>query len=478
MNASLAAAVLAARRDGVTTFGLPAHGPGHHVPPLAREALSDVFAADAFSPKGIDDRTESAGVMDAAQDAAANAWGAEACRFSTGGATQGIQSAIMATCRPGGTLILSAGEHKSAHAMIAAMDLLPVFLPPAVDAVIGAEHGVHAEDLRAALASHPDAGAVLVNAPSYYGTAPDIATLADVAHGAGVPLIADEAWGAHFAFSDALPTHALAQGADITVTSLHKTMGALAQGAAVFRQGRQVDPHRFEDAWDALQSSSHSTPIAASIDATRADYEAEGAAHVARAIGLADEVRDAAREAGLAVLDESVLDGGAIHALDRTKVALGTAPWGANGIEVEDWMTARYGLYLGMSDAGRLEAGIGPGTTPEAVARLCEAIRAAGEHRRWDGPPDGMPGYDALTINIAMRPAEARSRDMRFVPLTEAVGEVCAELVIPYPPGVPRLMPGQRIEPVHVAFLEGQRAMGALVKGQADTGLERLRVVA
>ena len=479
MTAPLLRAVLAARREGVTTFGLPAHGFGAMGPGGLRQALgADVFAADAFSPKGIDDRTESAGVVEAAQEAAARAWGAEDCRFATGGSTQGIQAALIAACRPGDTVILSAGEHKAAATMIAALGLRPVFAMPVVDGVIGAEHGVTVAGVRAALSDHPDASAVLVNAPSYYGTVPDVAGLADAAHAAGVPLIVDEAWGAHFAFSDALPGHAIAAGADVAVTSVHKTMGALAQGAVMLRRGDLVSAERFKTAWDTLQSSSHSTPIMASVDAARAAFEADGEALVADAIAKADRVRAAARAAGLAVLDAAACDGDGIAGLDRTKVALGTAPWGATGIEVEDWITERFGLYLGMSDAGRIEAGLTPERTEAAVDRLCAALTAAGAETGWRGPPADLPGYAELTVTMARLPADAAHGPKRTVALEAAAGEVCAEFVVPYPPGVPRLMPGQRIEAVHVAFLRGQWEMGALVKGQADTALATLRVVA
>ena len=479
MTAPLRDAVLRTRREGVVTFGLPAHGPGGHVDERTAQALGlGVFRADAFSPKGIDDRRESGGYVEDAERAAAEAWGAVACRFSTGGSTQGVQTALLATCRPGGTVLIGANEHKSAYAMVLSMGLMPVPLAPRVDDGIGAEHGVTRDALRAALAAHPDAQAVLVTSPTYFGTLPDVTGLAALAHGAGVPLIVDEAWGAHLPFSKTLPDHALTQGADLTVTSLHKSMGALAQGAAVFWQGDRVDPDRFEYAWDLLQCSSLSSPIMASIDGTRAEYAARGESLVAGCLERAERVREAAREAGFAVLDEGVLDGDGASALDGTKVTLGTAPLGANGVEVEDWITANQGVFLGLSDAARLQATIGPGKTDEMVERLIAALRAAGAAKGWAGVPDGAPGYGDLSVKIETRPSEAFFGPTEMVPLAACAGRIAAELVVPYPPGCPRLQPGQRIEPVHVAFLEAQKAMGALIKGTADEDVAALRVVA
>ena len=478
MSAPWRDAVLRTRREGVVTFGLPAHGPGGHADERTAQALGlGVFRADAFSPKGIDDRRETGGYVKAAEAAAAEAWGADTCRFSTGGSTQGVQTALLATCRPGGTVLIGANEHKSAYAMVLTMGLMPVPLTPYVDGGIEAEHGVTTDALRAALSTHPDAQAVLVTSPTYFGTLPDVASLARLAHEAGLPLIVDEAWGAHLPFSKALPTHALAHGADVTITSLHKSMGALAQGAAVFRQGGRVDPDRFEYAWDMLQCSSISTPIGASIDGTRAEYAARGEAMVAGCLERAERVREAAREAGFAVLDADVLDGDGAHALDPTKVTLGTAPLGANGFEVEDWITTQHGVYLGLSDAERLQATIGPGKTDAMVERLIAALRAAGAAKGWAGVPEGAPGYADLCVEIATRPSEAFFGRTEMVPLEACAGRIAAELVVPYPPGCPRLQPGQRIGDVHVAFLESQRAMGALIKGTADEAVQSLRVV-
>ena len=477
-RAPLRDAVLRTLSRGMTTFGLPAHGPGHHVDPDTEAALGrQVFRADAFSPKGIDDRRESEGVVEAAEAEAARAWGASACRFLTGGSTQGVQSALLACCRPGDTVLIGANEHKSAWCQVVAMGLVPVPILPAVDDAIGAEHGVTRAGLEAALEAHPRAAAVLVTGPTYFGTLPDVAGLAAVAHEAGLPLIADEAWGAHLAFSDALPRHALACGADISVGSLHKSMGALSQGAVFCRQGDLVDPDRFDFAWDYLQSSSISTPIMASIDGTRAAYEADGEALVAGVLSKADRVRAAAAAAGYGVLDQGVLDGDGAFALDRAKVTLSVAPMGANGFEVEDWITAHHDLYLGMSDAERLQMTIGPGTTDAEIDRLCTALSEAAGAGGWTGVPTGAPGYDELPVEVACPPARAFFGPTEMVPLAQVEGRIAAEIVVPYPPGVPRLFPGQRVGAAQVAFLEAQRAMGALIKGCAAEGASEVRVV-
>ena len=469
MSAPLRDAVLRTRREGVVTFGLPAHGPGQYADERTAQALGlGVFKADAYSPKGIDDRRESAKIVKNAEAAAAEAWGADVARFVTGGSTQGVQSALLATCRPGDTVLIGANEHKSAYAMIAAMALRPVPLRPFVDDSLGAEHGVTVAALREGIAAHPGASTVLVTSPTYFGTLPDIAALAEVAHEAGLPLIVDEAWGAHLPFSRDLPAHALSQGADITITSLHKSMGALSQGAMIFRRGDLVDPDRFEFAWDMLQSSSISQPVCASMDGTRAEYAARGSALVASCLERAERVREAAAAAGYMVLNESILNGDGASALDATKVTLGVAPFGANGVEVEDWITANHAIFLGMSDAARIQMVIGPGKTDAMVDALIGALRGAAEAKGWAGAPDDLPGYDALSVEMACPPAEALFGDVRSVALADSIGEIAAEMWVPYPPGCPRLQPGQRIGAVQVAFLEGQKAIGAMIKGMAD----------
>lgn len=267
-------------RNPVTGFGVPGHNLGAGADPATRELLGEeVFRCDLLTDKGLDDRTESAKVMQRAWARVADAWGGDVARIATGGSSESVHAALTAVAGPGDTVLVARNAHKAAWmpGIAAGLDLRAVDVE--VDAENDLEHGVTPATLATALAASPEAKAVLVVSPTVFGTVVDVATLAELAHARGVPLIVDAAWGAAYPFCDALPAFPLALGADIAVASVHKTMGALAQSSVLAMRRGLVDEHRFQLAFDLYQSTSTSIPLVASVDGTRAWHQANGQAH-------------------------------------------------------------------------------------------------------------------------------------------------------------------------------------------------------
>ena len=475
-------ALAALQRHTIHGFGAPGHHQGAAIPREARRALgAQVFKADVITPKGLDDRTESAHVLQRAHELAAEAWQADFCRYVTGGSTQSLHTALAAVARPGDTVLFAANVHKAERAHVLATGLEAAIVPVIIDQSWDIEHGVDPAALTRALDAHPEAKAFVVVSPTYFGVTSDIATLADLCHARGVPLICDAAWGGAFAFCDALPHDALTKGADIAVYSLHKTMGALTQGSALLARGELVDRQRLWMAYELFETTSPSVPILASLDASRREHALNGEAlwnaTLARA---ADLRRRLAAVDGVRVFAAEDLPAGA--ELDATKVLIDVSALGVSGYAIDDWLNQHRRVSVGLADARHLLAVVSSGTTAADVRALGRGLAECARQIRSGAlslPPIGdPPAIGSLSTDMAMQPGAAMFAAVDQVPLADAAGRIAAETIAPAPPGVPRLVPGQRITAAHVAWLTANRDLGAFFLDPIDPTERTVRVVA
>ena len=463
-------------------FGAPGHHQGSAIPRDLRRLLgSRVFAADVITPKGLDDRTESAHVLQRAHELAAEAWQADFSRFVTGGSTQSLQIALAAVARPGDTVLFAANVHKAERAHALAAGLRAAIVPVVVDADWDVEHGVAPDALAAALNAHPEAKAFVVVSPTYYGVTSDVAALADVCHARDVPLICDAAWGGAFAFCEALPHDALTKGADIAVYSLHKTMGALTQGSALLARGDLVDRQRLWMAYELTETTSPSVPILASLDAARRDHALNGETLWRKTLARASDLRARlAKIDGVRVFEDDDLPAGA--ELDPTKVLIDISAFGVAGYAIDDWLNEHHRVSVGLSDARHLLAIVSTGTTAADVRALARGLLDCVTRLRSGALAlptiADIPRIDTLGTEIACDPAAAFFGPAEEVPLAAASGRIAAELIAPPPPGVPRLVPGQRVTAAHVDWLVSHRDAGAFFLDPIDPGNRRIRVVA
>ncbi len=465
-----------------STYGAPGHHSGkgatHDVTKLIGKK---VFAADVLTLKGVDDRRESKRVRQSAEQLAAEAWGADTCYFSSNGSTLSGQAAILACAGPGDTVLIARNAHKStiSAAIYAGLELVP--LEPEQDPQWDIEHGVAVEEVERKLQAHPEAQAVFIVSPTYFGVTSDIAAIATTCHRHGKPLIVDEAWGALFAFSSQLPEPAIRLGADLTIASVHKTMGALTQASIMLGRGDLVPHDHLALTYDLLESTSPSIPVFASLDGTRRHYALNGERLLDALIRRTRQVRkELAQIEGLRVMGPEVLNGKGSFGWDETKILMDVSALGMNGYEADDWLSEQHALTLGLSDDRKLLAifGVGSGfkDARSLVAGLKALAGAAGD-QRWSGRPKDLPALNDLKTEMALRPAEAFFGPTERVPLEQATGRVIAEMVSPYPPGIPRLLPGERINAAHVRYLTRSREIGAHAPDPSDMTLETLRVV-
>jgi arginine/lysine/ornithine decarboxylase len=481
-SAPLVEALAAIERKPLIGFGAPGHNQGAVIPSGLRSLLGRrTFRADVLTPKGLDDRTEGTLALQRAHEIAAEAWNADFCRFVTGGSTQSLHTVMAAVAGPGDTILVAANAHKAerTYALAAGLDI--GIVPVQVDQGWDIEHGVTPDALRESLARHPAAKAFVLVSPTYYGVTSDVAALASLCHEHGIPLIVDAAWGGAFAFCEALPDDPLTKGADAAVYSAHKTMGALAQGSIIVAKGDLLDRQRLWMAYELFETTSPSVPILASLDATRRDHALRGEQMWNDVLALADHARGTiAAIAPLRVLDREDMPGGAD--LDRTKILIDVSALGVSGYAIDDWLFAEHRISIGLSDARHLLAVIALGTTRGDIRALGRGLSDL--VARLAADPAMLPtlattpGIETLSVEMAMAGPDAIAGPVEMVRYEEAGGRIAAEMIAPAPPGVPRLVPGQRISPAHVAWLVAQREAGAFIMDPVDPTDATIRVVA
>jgi lysine decarboxylase len=358
--------------------------------------------------------------------------------------------------------------HKSLFGGLVLAGLDPAWVRPQVDPETGLAVGVPADAVRRALAEEPGIRAVFLVEPSYVGMLSDVDAIADIAHGAGVPLIVDQAWGAHLGFHPALPPHAISRGADAMVTSTHKTMTAFTQGSIVVARGGLLDLARVEEAFELLHTTSPAAAILASSDRARQLFEDRGEELLERTIAIVADARARLRRIdGLHVSEAS----------DPAKLVLGLAGTGADGFEVEADLL-RDGVRLEMADRDTLVPIVTVADTEATVGALIDSLERSLAARRAAPRPIAASSVWSLQSVTALSPRDAFFAPRERVPADRAAGRIAAETAAPYPPGIPAIAPGELITEEALDALRREAAAGTRVAYCSDPTLETLMVVA
>ncbi len=441
--------------------------PGHK---QRTDLVGDVVAGDVPLYAGLDTMRLERGVLRDAEQRAAALWGADVARFSVGGSTHANQAVALSLGADGARVLVGRTLHRSMLLGLVLAGLVPVWLRPEVDPLTGLPLGITPEAVADGFRRAPDAIAVLVGDPSYVGTTADVAGIAAVAHAHDAPLVVDAAWAAHFGFHPALPRHALQQGADAMVVSAHKMLPAWSQAALILARGGRIDPARLDAGVEATHTSSPAGAILASIDASRALIARDGRELLG---GLVERVSAArARLGGVSGL--VVLAGPHVDPAKLTVVLPGT---GVDGLQVERELIAA-GLPVEMADRDTVVAIVTLADDEARLGRLVDVLIGSIERHR--GPARAIVPAAGWTVDPIMEtsPRTAFFARHESVPIGSAVGRICAELVAPYPPGIPVLAPGERITAEVCVALLGARDQGLRVAYAADPTLATLRVLA
>ena len=468
----LATAAEAFLADGkVAPFTTPGHKRAAHL-------VDPFLVQDLPLQGGADDFHLTGDLLGRAERLAADLWGAERCNFCINGTTQGNEALALAVARPGDTVIASRNLHKSLFAGLVLAGLEPVWVRPDLDADTGLPLGIPAARLEDALVKAPDARAVFLVEPSYVGVVSDVAAIAEAAHAHGIPVVVDQAWGAHFGFHPGLPPNTLSLGADAMVISAHKTLASFTQGAYLFTRGELLDHDRVDESFELLHTTSPSAAILASLDRTRALLAARGEELLGETVRLATRVREALRQVeGLRLVEPGERDSSvAFH--DPTKLVLALARTGADGLAVERDLYAE-GVTLELANRDMLVPLLTIGDTDASVDRLLEALVASIErHRRAPRGPGAASAVWAVEPEVALAPREAFFAARETVAANHAAGRIAAETIVPYPPGIPAIAPGEIVRAPLLAALREAAAEGTRMAYCADPTLATIQVVA
>ena len=403
-----------------------------------------------------------------AERLAAELWGADLCRFGVNGSTGTNHASVMAVAGPGEKVIVSRTLHKSVLVGMVYAGVIPIWVRPEINPATGLPEYLPSSRLRATLEEHPDAKAVLIGEPSYVGTMSNIPRLSTVCHEYGIPLVVDAAWAAHFGFHPDLPKNPLEEGADIVVTSAHKTLPSYSQASFVLAKGDYVDLPRLNKAFDSTQTTSMSGRILASIDAARALLQRHGEELIGPVIEATARGRKALREAGIGVIDGEYID--------PLKLVILLNETGANGNDVEAELLAA-NIDLEMANRDVIIPMITFADTPDRIATLVKRIIELVDKHRAEPRPVKIAAAFSVEPDVVTTPREAFFAPYEVVSADQAVGRVSAELICPYPPGVPVLSPGERITHGAMSALLDARDSGVRIAFVSDPTLETFKVL-
>jgi lysine decarboxylase len=460
------------------------HVPGHKGGAAADPTLIEAFGEPALAldipalTEGIDAGPEPTPFQQA-QQLAARAWGAARTWFLINGASQGNHAACMTLAHGGERVVVQRNVHSSTIDGLVVSGLRPSFVAPEVDPELGIAHCVTPSALARALAGVPDATGAMVVSPTYFGATADVEGLARVAHDHGVPLVVDEAWGAHLAFGPSLPPHALECGADLVVSSTHKIIGSFTQSAMLhLGAGERLDEQVVDRAITLLESTSPSSLLSGSLDAARAFAAAHGARLLEETVRAIAAARQAIRRIpGLDVLDERLAERPGVHAYDPLRLVVDVRGTGVSGYRLAQLMRGR-DIHPELAGENVIVAVFGMAETEsDNAARLVEALelavtrlpgeRDAAAEELMPPPPWGP---------LEMTPREAFLGAQEVVPIEDAVGRIAAESLAAYPPGIPNVLPGERLTAATWEYIQAILAHGGSLRGASDRTLRTARV--
>ncbi|HEY1451124.1 MAG TPA: aminotransferase class V-fold PLP-dependent enzyme [Solirubrobacteraceae bacterium] len=464
------------------------HVPGHKGGPGADPQLLEAIGERALSldipalTYGVDVGVEPT-PFQRAQDLAAEAWGAARAWFLINGASQGNLSAGLALAHYGDEVVVQRNAHSSTIDALVLSGMRPTFAAPELDAELGIAHCLSPETLEQALAQTPNAVAAWIISPTYFGAVADVAGLAEVTHARGLPLVVDEAWGAHMAFHERLPAHALSLGADLVVSSTHKIVGSLTQ-SAMLHLGTQAEGRIGADIVDRAvtltESTSPNALLGASLDAARRQAAINGHELLEHSMQVLAETRAQIRGVeGLDVLDERLAGRSGVFAYDPLRLAVDVRGIAASGYELAPLLRELGDINLELYGQNVVVAvfGMGERTMPEAT-RLVQALREAAAQVGLD--PSGASASFAAAPpwgELAMTPREAFLGKQEVVPAAQAAGRIAAESLATYPPGIPNVLPGERLTAETLAYIQSTLELGGSVRGASDRLLRTVRVV-
>ncbi len=463
------------KRMRVVPFDVPGHKRGRGNMELTEFLGEDCLSVDVNSMKPLDNLCHPVSVIKDAEMLAAQAFGAANAFFMVGGTTSAVQSMIMYACKGGDKIIMPRNVHRSAINALILCDAVPVYVNPDVNHQLGIALGMSVRQVEKAIEENPDAKAILVNNPTYYGICSDLKRITELAHAHGMLVLVDEAHGTHFYFGDNFPITAMAAGADIASVSMHKSGGSLTQSSFLL-MGERINSDYMRQVINLTQTTSASYLLLSSLDISRKRLALGGREIFEKTVEMAEYARSEINSiGGYYAYSRELVNGDSIYDFDISKLSIYTLPIGLAGIEVYDLLRDEYDIQIEFGDIGNILAYISVGDRKRDIERLISAL--AEIKRRFGKTETGMLTQEYINPIVAESPRKAFYADKESLPLDKAAGRVCSEFVMCYPPGIPILAPGELITPEIIEYIKYAKEKGCSMTGTEDINIERLNVL-
>ena len=468
-------ALVKLRKKRIVPFDVPGHKRGRGNPELVELLGEKCVGIDVNSMKPLDNLGHPISIIRDAEELAADAFGAAHAFLMIGGTTSSVQTMILSTCKAGDKIILPRNVHKSAINALVLCGAIPIYIEMSVDPKIGIALGLENDRVAQAIEEHPDAKAILINNPTYYGICSDLRGLTEMAHEAGMLVLVDEAHGAHLHFTDKLPLSAMDAGADMAAVSMHKSGGSLTQ-SSILLIGNQVNPEYVRQIINLTQSTSASYLLMASLDISRRNLALRGKESFEKVIELSEYARREINAiGGYYAYSKELIDGVSVCDFDVTKLSVYTQGIGLTGIEVYDLLRDEYDIQIEFGDIGNILAYISIGDRIQDIERLVGAL--ADIRRLYSRDGKDLIAGEYIQPELVLSPQEAFYSERKSLTLDDSVGQVCGEFVMCYPPGIPILAPGERITQEIVDYIQFAKERGCSLQGTEDPEVNHINVI-
>ncbi|MCF0230174.1 MAG: aminotransferase class I/II-fold pyridoxal phosphate-dependent enzyme [Parasporobacterium sp.] len=463
------------KKKRVVPFDVPGHKRGRGNPELVQLLGEKCVGIDVNSMKPLDNLCHPVSVIREAEELAAEAFGAEHAFLMVGGTTSAVQSMILSTCKPGEEIILPRNVHKSAINALVLCGAIPVYVEPETEPRIGIALGIEPCKIEAAIKAHPNAKAVLLNNPSYYGICSDLKTITEIVHRYGLKMLVDEAHGTHLHFGPDLPVDSMTCGADMAAISMHKSGGSLTQSSLLLTSnGMNADYVR--QIINITQTTSASYLLLSSLDVSRRNLALRGRESFEKVAEMAEYARREINAiGGYYAYGKELVNGSSIYDYDVTKLSVYTQGIGLTGIEVYDLLRDEYDIQIEFGDIGNILAYISIGDRIRDIERLVNAL--ADIKRLYEKEELPSISGDYIQPEVIVSPQQAFYSEKELLPVRDTVGRICGEFIMCYPPGIPILAPGERITEEIIDYIVYAKEKGCSLQGTEDIEAEHLNVL-
>lgn len=463
------------KRARLVPFDVPGHKRGRGNPELAAFLGSACLDVDVNSMKMLDNLCHPVSVIRDAERLAAEAFRAAHAFFMVSGTTGSVQAMVLSAVGRGDKIIMPRNVHRSAINALILCGAIPIYVNPGIDDILGIALGMRVEDVAAAIARHPDAKAVFVNNPTYYGICSDLCAITELAHAHSMKVLVDEAHGTHLYFSDRLPVAAMDAGADMAAISMHKSGGSLTQSSLLLCS-ESMPLGYVHQIINITQTTSASYLLLASLDISRRNLALRGREVIDKIIDLVAYARDEINAIGdYYAYGRELIDGAAVFDFDTTKLSIFTRPTGLAGIEVYDILRDDYDIQTEFGDIANLLAYVSVGDRPKDIERLVAALAEIRRNYRKD--PSKTLKMEYIDPVVVCGPQDAFYAEKESLPIAKSCGRICSEFVMCYPPGIPILAPGEQITEEILTYIRYAKKKGCQITGPEDMSIQYLNVM-